>query len=70
MGLPNPDTLGIILKNKPSLRELGMDIYTLLYLKPIINKNLLIAYGTLFNVMWHPGWEESLGENGYMYMYG
>ena len=20
--------------------------------------------------MWQPGWEESLGENGYMYMYG
>ena len=25
--------------------------------------------GTLLNVMWQPGWEESLGDNGYMYMY-
>ena len=29
-----------------------------------------IAQGTLLNVMWQPGWEGSLGENGYMYMYG
>ena len=33
-------------------REFGMDLYTLLYLKWIINKDLHIAYGTLFNVMW------------------
>ena len=26
--------------------------------------------GTLFSVMWQPGWVGSLGENGYMYMYG
>ena len=29
-----------------------------------------IAQGTLFNVMWQPGWEGSVGENGYMYVYG
>jgi len=28
-----------------------------------------IAYGALLNVMWQPGWEGSLGENGYMNMY-
>ena len=28
-----------------------------------------MAYGMLLNVMWQPGWEGSLGENGYMYMY-
>ena len=28
------------------------------------------AQETLLNVMWQPGWEGSLGENGYMYMYG
>ena len=28
-----------------------------------------IAQGTLLDVMWQPGWEGSLGENGYMYMY-
>ena len=26
--------------------------------------------GTLLNVMWQPGWEGGLGENGYMHMYG
>ena len=29
-----------------------------------------IAHGTLLNVMWQPGWEGRLEENGYMYMYG
>ena len=28
------------------------------------------AHGTLLNVMWQPGWEGNLGENGYIYMYG
>ena len=28
------------------------------------------APGTLLNVMWQLGWEGSLGENGYTYMYG
>ena len=45
-----------------------MDMYTLLYLKWITNKELL--YRTLLNAMWLPGWEGSLGENGYMHMYG
>ena len=44
------------------------DMYTLLYLKWITNKDLVIAQGTLLNVMWQPGWEGSLGKNGYMYM--
>ena len=33
-----------------------------------------LARGILLNVMWQPGWEGSLGENGYawlhMHMYG
>ena len=29
-----------------------------------------IVQGTLFNVMWQPGWEGSLVEKGYMSMYG
>lgn len=29
-----------------------------------------MAQGTLLNVMWQPGGEESLGEDGYMYTYG
>ena len=53
-----------------TVRELGIDMYTLLYLKWITNKDYCIAQGTLLNVMWQPGWEGSLGENGYMYVYG
>ena len=30
----------------------------------------VLAQGTLLNVMWQPGWEEGLEENGYMYVYG
>ena len=28
------------------------------------------AQGTLLNVMWQPGWERGLGENGHMYVRG
>ena len=48
------------------VRKFGMDMYTLLYLKQITNKDL---YGALLSGMWQPGWEGSLGENGYMYVY-
>ena len=30
---------------------------------------LHIAHRTLSNVMWQPGWEGSLGEDGYMHMH-
>ena len=40
------------------------------YSKGITNKDLLTAQGTLVHVMWQPGWEQSVGENGYMRMYG
>ena len=52
------------------VRELRMDMYTLLYLKWVTTRTHCIAQGTLLNVMWQPGWEGSLGENEYMYMYG
>ena len=29
-----------------------------------------MVHGTLLNVIWQPGWKGSLGENGYMYVYG
>ena len=51
------------------VREFGMNMYALLHLKWITNKDLL-QQGTLLNVMWQPGWEGSLGENAYMYMCG
>jgi len=40
------------------VRKFGINMYTLLYTKWI-----------LFNFMWQPAWERSLGENGYMCMY-
>ena len=45
-----------------------MDVYTLLYLKWITNKGCT-AQRTVLSVKWQPGWEGSLGENGYMYVY-
>ena len=48
--------------------ECGIDVYTLLFFK-WITRTYCIVQGTLLNVMWEPGWEGSLGENGYMYMY-
>ena len=48
------------------VRELAINLYTLLYLKWITSKDL---QGTLLNAMWQPGWEGSLRENGYMYVY-
>ena len=52
------------------VREFGMDMYTLPYLKWITTGTYYIAQGTLLNVIWQPGWKGSLGENEYMYMYG
>ena len=52
------------------VRDFGKVMYTLLCLKWITNKDLLYAHGALLSVMWQPGWEGSLGENGYMYTYG
>ena len=51
-------------------REFGMDMYILLYLKWITNRDLL--YGTwnsaeCYVAAWMGG---EVGENGYMYMYG
>ena len=51
------------------VREFGMDRYILLYLKWISNRPYCIAWGTLLNVMWQPGWEGSFGDNGFR-MYG
>ena len=49
-------------KEEGIIREFGMDMYTLLCLKWITNKDqLYIARGTLLNVMWQPGWERGLG---------
>ena len=52
------------------VREFGADMYTLLYLKWIMNKDLLDSTGTLLNVTWQPGLKGSLGENRYTYIHG
>ena len=52
------------------VREFGMDMCTLVYLKWITNKDLL--YSTWNSAQGYvAAWMEgTLGENGYMYMYG
>ena len=42
----------------------------LLYLKQITNKDLLYSTWDSTQCLWQPGWEQSLGEKGYMYLYG
>ena len=59
-----------VFKGEGIVREFETDRYTLLYLKWITNRDLLIAQGTQLKVMWQPGLKGSLGESGYMYMYG
>ena len=52
------------------VREFGIDMYTLLYLKWITNKVLLCSTGNsaqCYVAAWMGG---EFGENGYMYMYG
>ena len=49
------------------LREFGMDMNTLLYLK-WITRTYWIAHGTLLKVMWQPGWERDMGENICLYV--
>ena len=47
-----------------------MDMYTLLYLKWITNKDLLYSTGDSAQCYVAAGGEGSLGEIGYMYMCG
>ena len=53
------------------VKEFGMDMYMLLYLKWITNKDLLYSTGNSAqhscHCIWQPGWKRCLGENGYMY---
>ena len=46
-----------------------MDMYTLLYLKWVTNKDLLYSTQNSAQCYVAPWWEGSLGENGYMLMY-
>ena len=52
------------------VREFGMDMYTLLYLKWMTNKDLLYSTGDsaqCYVAAWMGG---GLGEDGFMYTYG
>ena len=48
-------------RGKVIVKEFGIDIYTLLYLKWQPARSYCIAQGTLLSIMWQPGWEGSLG---------
>ena len=50
--------------------EAGTDIYTLLYIKQITNKDVLYStgYSTQYSIMAYMG-KESKKKSGYMYMY-
>ena len=50
--------------------EIGINVYTLVYIKQITNKDLLYSTGnsTQYCIM-RPIWENNLKKNGYMYMY-
>ena len=48
----------------------GIDMYILLYLKWITNRDILFSTGNSAPCYVQPGWEGSLGENAYRYMYG
>ena len=50
--------------------ELGVDVHTGLRLKWVTNQGALKVQAALLKVTWQTGREGSLGENGYMYMYG
>ena len=45
-------------------------MYTLLYFKWMTNKDLLYSTGSSAQCYVQPGWEGSLGENGFLCMYG
>ena len=47
------------------VREFEMDLYTVLYLKWIANKDLLCSTENSAECYVAAGWERSLGENGY-----
>ena len=56
-------------RGEGKLRDFGKVMHTRLYLKWIINKDLLYSTWTLLNVTWQPGWEGSLVENRHTRMY-
>ena len=52
------------------VREYMRHMYTPLRLQWTTDWDYRTVRGALFSVVWRPGWEGSLGENGFMYTYG
>ena len=61
--------MNLRLLGEGTVREFGMGVYTVMYLKQIIPRTYCVAQGTLLNVIWQSGWEGSFQENAYRYMY-
>ena len=53
-----------------TVKEFGMDMSTLLYLKWITHKDLLYSTWNSSQCYVAACWKGGLGENGYMFMYG
>ena len=54
---------------KRTVRELGMDMHTPLYLNGITNEACCTAQGTLLEVR-QPGRQRGVRESGHAYLYG
>ena len=52
------------------VRECGKDMSTRPHFRWMTTRSYCTAHGTLINITWQPGQEQSLGKNGYSYMYG
>ena len=53
------------------VREFGMNMYTLLYLRRITTKvRPFVQHRELCPMSCEPGWEGRLQENGHVYVYG
>ena len=59
--------LGLGNNGEGIVREFGIDMYTLLYLNCIINKDLLDSTRSLLSTLQWPIWEKTLKKSGYVY---
>ena len=60
----------LVARGKGQLGSLGSTCTHNAIFKMDSYKDLLYSTWNSLNVMWQPGWEGSLGENGYISMYG
>ena len=57
-------------KGRRTVRELEMDMYTHCCTQNGQPQRPTVQHKEVLSVVWQPGWEGSLGETGYMDMYG